>query len=250
MTRATKVQSTIRSEKLYEADKWILVCKDKHISAEHRKWRKVNSICFITTCARECKFIHKKHANILDEYFKQEYEIGLNGSFVSDFADSYNPNFNYVVMYLYPKRLSMIMKMETTMSDTKQMITIREMQAIILKNIWDALPNTKDRYTKFFEATRDTVETIEEIFKPDLDKFVICSHTTMTDNLKNVFTTLKTKPSYIALNTPQIDTGTSVVFVDLSRTIKDEHDFIDLDALERNCTEEILYAGDLARAQE
>ena len=93
------------------------------------------------------------------------------------------------------------------MSD-KQMITIREIQAIILKNIWDVLPDTKDKYTKFSNATKDTVETIERVFTPDLDKFIACSLTDMTNNLNIVFTALKTKPSYIALNTPQIGTNT------------------------------------------
>lgn len=56
------------------------------------------------SAGQESQKIHVKHEDILIEYLKGEYEIGLNGTEVKNFIETYRPENNYVIMFLYPKK--------------------------------------------------------------------------------------------------------------------------------------------------
>lgn len=86
-----------KMKELFKTGEWICVSSFKGDSSV---WRIVDDITYTGTMNHQ--LIHKKHEEILDQYFKKEFEIGLNGSFVKDFVETYNQEHNYTIMYLYP----------------------------------------------------------------------------------------------------------------------------------------------------
>lgn len=84
-------------KELYKTGEWI--CAAKWDGQEN--WIIRDNPSFNTPSVAY-RLIHKKHEKVLNQYFEKKYEIGLNGSFIKDFIETYNPDHNYNIMYLYP----------------------------------------------------------------------------------------------------------------------------------------------------